>query len=335
LLPCNFYIAPSTFRWIVLYSDDDGATWSESAAYGGAGGTTYANETAIVEEGSSKHLAAYVRTQSANGSGTFTPAPRYTSSDGVTWVESGSINVPTADNRFQAKRLENGLVAVIGNDSYTDYSRIATTIWLLGEGGAVVGKIPVYGEFSGGQNYPSITARGEELAVVMPVRENTLTDTPAKTIVITQSIADWVKNTRDRDRQGWLTLGANRVADADYYTTAIATGAAVSMTSASGGGVGSISLPAGTWFLEGNVNFNLGSASVTELIGYIVTSGVPTDGTEVQTHINTTVLSGKAGVTIPRKRITLTATTTVYLAARATFSTGTVTAYGSMTASRQ
>jgi hypothetical protein len=66
------------------------------------------------------------------------------------------------------------------------------------------------------------------------------------------------------------------------------------------------------------------------------TATLPTDGTEAffatPAAIATTTFN--ATVTIPRKVINITSTTMVYLVAEATFTAGTVSAYGSLTARR-
>jgi len=125
----------------------------------------------------------------------------------------------------------------------------------------------------------------------------------------------------------------------ECVTSAVASGSAVSLTTATGKSVTSISLTKGDWDVEGNVNF-LASGCTTAVgswVGGISTSNntQPSDGTEVPEV--TTVITTSAfntGIGIPRKRISISATTTVYLVGTATFTAGTVKGYGSITARR-
>lgn len=116
----------------------------------------------------------------------------------------------------------------------------------------------------------------------------------------------------------------------------VATGSAVSLTTATTANVTSISLTAGDWDVEGNVNFNLSGATATAFsAGITATSAtMPTDGSEVASGVITTTATGVNGITLPRKRISIAATTTVYLVVNSTFSAGTETAFGAITARR-
>jgi hypothetical protein len=133
------------------------------------------------------------------------------------------------------------------------------------------------------------------------------------------------------------TNGGNAVAGAwgEYASSAIASGSAVSLTDATAANITSISLTAGDWDVEGNVNLIGTGATFTEGAAGIstTTATLPTDGTETFTAGD---LTGNftEGMTVSRKRINVTVTTTVYLVGRATFSAGTVIGYGSITARR-
>lgn len=126
----------------------------------------------------------------------------------------------------------------------------------------------------------------------------------------------------------------------EYVLTTVAVGSAVALTTATPANVGSVSLTAGDWTLEGNINFTAASATVANgslWVGSInVTSAtISTDGAEVQLNPGaSTTTSFKDGVSIPQKRVSLTATTTIYLVAEATFTAGTVGAYGKISARR-
>lgn len=126
----------------------------------------------------------------------------------------------------------------------------------------------------------------------------------------------------------------NITANTGYATSAVASGSPVSLTNATGANITSISLGAGTWDVQGNVNFSASTATVTGTSGGITstTGTVPTDGTEVYSGVQVTLLSENDSVTIPSKRFTLGGTTTIYLVGKCTFSAGSVSAFGSITA---
>lgn len=119
-------------------------------------------------------------------------------------------------------------------------------------------------------------------------------------------------------------------------SSAIASGSAVSLTTATGANVTSISLTAGDWDVSGNVNFAASTATVTGASGGVTSTSatVPTDGTEVYSGVQVTLVSENDSVTIPHKQINVSSTTTIYLVGKCTFSAGTVGAFGAITARR-
>jgi hypothetical protein len=139
-----------------------------------------------------------------------------------------------------------------------------------------------------------------------------------------------------------LTAGAAASAGivGQVISSAVAVGSPVSLTNATPANVTSISLMAGDWDVDGNVNYTASSASTAAgslwVAGINTTSAtIPTDGSEVQqlaTALTTTTF--KSGVSVTRKVINVSTTTTVYLVAEATFTAGTVGAYGTITARR-
>lgn len=122
----------------------------------------------------------------------------------------------------------------------------------------------------------------------------------------------------------------------EYLESKIASGSAVSLTTATAANITSISLTAGDWDVEGSINFSQGAATATATVGGINTTSatLPTDGSEVNSGVIGTTITVVDGVTLPRRRVNVSATTTVYLVGRATFSAGTVTGYGVINARR-
>jgi len=121
----------------------------------------------------------------------------------------------------------------------------------------------------------------------------------------------------------------------------IPSGSAVSLTTGTPANVTSVALTAGDWDVSGSVDYVASTASIA--VSAVWESGIntttatlPTDGTEVfyATPAVIATTSFKTSLVIPRKIINVSAGTTVYLVTEATFTAGTVTAYGSITARR-
>lgn len=122
----------------------------------------------------------------------------------------------------------------------------------------------------------------------------------------------------------------------EYISALVASGAAVALTNNTAANVSSLSLTAGDWDVEGSINFAGTTATVTGGSGGITTTTatVPTDGTEAFDGTVTTLLSDTSSIALARKRFSLSATTTVYLVSKKSFSAGTVGAFGAITARR-
>lgn len=122
----------------------------------------------------------------------------------------------------------------------------------------------------------------------------------------------------------------------EFVSSLIATGSPVSLTNNTAANVTNISLTAGDWDVEGNINFSGTTATVTAGTGGISSTSatLPSDGSEVYDGTVTTLLSDLSSVTLPRKRISIASTTTVYMVAKKLFSAGTVVAFGSLNARR-
>lgn len=122
----------------------------------------------------------------------------------------------------------------------------------------------------------------------------------------------------------------------EAISSLVAVGSPVSLTTNTGTNVTSISLTAGDWDVSGNVNLTEGTATVTGASAGITSTSatVPTNGSEVYSGVQVTLLSGTDSITLPPKRFSLSGTTTVYLVAKSTFSAGTVDAFGSILARR-
>lgn len=131
----------------------------------------------------------------------------------------------------------------------------------------------------------------------------------------------------------------------ELITSTVAVGAPVSETTATPVDVTSISLTAGDWEVSGQVDrvltgvtatiygAGLGVATAT-LLTQAGGSGVGTDCLTTQTATFGTTLTGNYATKVGPVRVTLAATTTIYLIAADTFSAGTVGVYGTLRARR-
>lgn len=111
---------------------------------------------------------------------------------------------------------------------------------------------------------------------------------------------------------------------------------AVSLTSLVTANAASVSLTAGDWDVDGFVGFSLTSASLSSAVAGVGTTSATlgSEGSYVKQPLTTTLLTDNVHFVTPTQRISLSATTTVYLHARAQFSAGSVGAYGVIRARR-
>lgn len=123
----------------------------------------------------------------------------------------------------------------------------------------------------------------------------------------------------------------------EYTESLVAVGSPVSLTTSTAANITSISLGAGDWDISGNVNFSASTATVTGTAGGISSTSatLPTDGTEVYSGVQVTLLSETDSVTVPSRRFSLSTTTTIYLVGKSTFSAGSVGGFGSLSARRR
>jgi hypothetical protein len=132
----------------------------------------------------------------------------------------------------------------------------------------------------------------------------------------------------------------------ESVVSTVASGSAVTLTTTATSNVTSISLTAGDWDVEGTVDYNFAATtSYTQLTaGISATSatllGQP-GGNGVDPDPNATFATPAAVPTAlsynqrtPRVRVSLSATTTIFLVANATFTVAGLTAFGTLRARR-
>lgn len=125
-----------------------------------------------------------------------------------------------------------------------------------------------------------------------------------------------------------------------YSEQTIASGSAVSLTTATAADIASISLGAGDWDVDGTTVYDAAaSTTVSELenvVNSVSATFTSTLGLSGRTLYQSLALTGPATWAFPTgtRRFSLSGTTTVYLIARASFLTSTMRAYGQIRARR-
>lgn len=118
----------------------------------------------------------------------------------------------------------------------------------------------------------------------------------------------------------------------EVIASTVVGGSAVALTTATVANVTSIALTAGDWEVSGNVVFNLSGTTATLFsAGFSSTSAtLPTSLYLGRSAIPITTITQAAGLSLPlaTRQIRVSSPTTLYLVADATFSAGTVGAYG-------
>ena len=121
----------------------------------------------------------------------------------------------------------------------------------------------------------------------------------------------------------------------EYIKSTVATGASVALTTDVVANVTSVSLTAGDWDCTGVVDFTFGATtSYTNLVGGISTTSATLGGQDTAFDFETPAAVPTAGAdaswVVPTVRLSLAATTTVYLIAKGTFTVAGLNAYGTI-----
>lgn len=119
-----------------------------------------------------------------------------------------------------------------------------------------------------------------------------------------------------------------------YASATVASGSAVSLTSATPTNIATLSLVAGDWDVWGNIGFTANAATTATVFegGISTTSNTlpvsPGDGGYSQFGISMAAAGTPPVIPIGMTRINITVTTNVYLVAQSTFAVNTMSAYG-------
>lgn len=244
-----------------------------------------------------------------------------------TWTSSGDGDVGLAAGVASILNLgrnptgnKNSIIRFLGSNSQTN--------WQLSHNSYVSGAFEITPSTAGGGttfSTPVITLSTTGLAVTGAISATT-TITPGQT-------------------QGIVGTTTNNNAQAgsvgEYIESVIASGSAVSLTTATAANVTSISLTAGDWDVWGVVYFSQGATTlVTEYDASIgsttATLGTSSAGTLcIQPGTNSAAVLVLNTLTPPAQRFSLSGTTTIYLVAMSVFTVSTCSAYGALRARRR
>ena len=125
----------------------------------------------------------------------------------------------------------------------------------------------------------------------------------------------------------------------EIISSTLAVGSAVPLTSGTTSDVTSISLTAGEWYVNGQVDYRAAASTSITILTQGVNSTSATLGAQdtFSRNVSTAFVptaSNDVGLPVRGQAISLTATTTIYLVANATFTVNTLSAYGTLQARR-
>lgn len=122
-------------------------------------------------------------------------------------------------------------------------------------------------------------------------------------------------------------------------SSTIAVGSAVALTSGVVANVTSISLPAGDWYVNGQVDYRAGATTSITILTQGISQASATLGSQdtfsrIVCAAVVPTASNDIGLAVRGQRISLATTTTIFLVASATFTISTLSAYGTIEARR-
>jgi hypothetical protein len=236
----------------------------------------------------------------------------------------------------------------ISNWGIGDLATFNGSVWQRVEGGADLNGVNL--SVSGTSTLSGLTA---STALALDASKNVVSVTntgtgnnvlaTAPTLVndVTLSTGNLVIGTSGKGIQG-TTTNNNAAAGVvgEYVSSTVAPASLIALTSPTAADITSISLTAGDWDVAGIVGFGgISGTSVVALVGANAGSssgGIgPSIGIQVLMN-DSTQISTVADMTaaLPVYRYSLAATTTMYLVVRAIYTTGSIGAYGTISARR-
>lgn len=175
------------------------------------------------------------------------------------------------------------------------------------------------------------TAAATYAPLASPTFTGTVTVPALKaTGAITPSSTAGIVGTKTNDNADAGSIG-------EYISATVLVGSAINLTNNTPANVTSISLTAGDWDVSGTVALHPGSGTTeAQFVLWINTTSatIPTHPNGGATIVLTASFSGDNIVPVGQRRLSLAATTTVYLSVQASFSVSTLSAYGFIGARR-
>jgi hypothetical protein len=121
----------------------------------------------------------------------------------------------------------------------------------------------------------------------------------------------------------------------EHLQTVVSSGSAVSVATGTVQNIASLSITAGIWDITGILNYQgITTGTGVQCIISTTNSGSGTLGDSATTFPITTLSNYSASITVPSYRVLLSSTTTYYLNAFCSYTAGSATAYGRISAVR-
>lgn len=248
--------------------------------------------------------------------------------DGTAWVSAivgtntattNTAQTITGQKTFTQNILANGGVTgpVTGNASTATTLQTARTIAISGD---VTGTAT---SFNGSANIAIPTTISSGVTIASPNLTGTATGSLTSTVL--QGVTNGVPAS-----SGFV---------GELISSTIAVGSAIPLTSTITSDVTSISLPAGEWYVNGQVDYRAAATTSITILTQGISSTSATLGAQDTFSRNVSgafVPTASVDVCLPIRgqALSLTTTTTIYLVANATFTLAALSAYGTIQARR-
>lgn len=190
-------------------------------------------------------------------------------------------------------------------------------------------------------NFPNLTAKASPIGADILMLADSAAANAVKQCTRTQLLAGAFTTAGIAFSPTTSGLTGTTVADnasagivGEFISSQILFASAISISNATPTNVTSISLTAGDWDVWGNIGLFPTGASNNVLGAISAASATFPDGSLIYIRQNTNTNAATQAFPVPYRRINVNATTTIYLVAQVSFTTGTCTTYGGINARR-
>src|SRR5215831_9091979 len=289
-------------------------------------------------------IALTVPVTVANG-GTNATSASGTAVDNISGFSSTGFLTRTGAGTYAFQSTTNGITlanlaqaaagTVLGNATGSTANVTATAAPVLGTTGTI-GTLGLSGNTSGVVTIKPQAAAGTfnfNLPITAGSANAVLTSQGGGTTAMTWSNAGQLPATATNDNASAGNVG-------EYFSSSVAAGSAVALTTNTAANITSISLTAGDWDVWGSTCFTVNAATtVTQFLGWTSTTSasaptLPGNGSEAQYLFSTAITGQGWSFPVGTQRLSLSTTTTVFLSCICTFAVNTASAFGFIGARR-